>query len=600
MYKPLQKKNSSWTATSIQKKSKNVAKPGSSTVQAKRDTLSDSQELPSYSTTKADLLAENIMRSLETKEQEQVDTPTVQRFSEPGGAGLRLVAPPIVSTPVVQSSEIGIMRECAECAKEGQENSGEEGKEFDHESLTASGIQTKLTVGAPGDVYEQEADRVAAQVMSMPDNSPQVQRFAQEENPVQMKSLAHSITPLVQRRVDESVQMRELVQRVFQAGGTEASGDLESSLNASKGGGSPLAPSVRAFMEPRFGADFSSVRVHTGGEAVQMNRELGAQAFTHGSDVYFGAGKEPGNNELTAHELTHVVQQTGVVQRDIIIQCSSLNDYSDPGNLQHDPSRLSDTDIQATDEYQHLQQRFFPQQSPSPASVQELLLACRLALRYIREHQVSLTEAYLETFLPQARRQLAVTSESEGMVGQQMTWIGSGPGSGNTFETWASASSEQTAPPVSSLTTINCWEMILLAAYNAGMVSWQWIHNTYTAHKLDWYSYLVQALSGSGGVPYRIGHPNTLRPLRGDIVFFDGAAHVALANGVTDSQGRTQIISFWPPPDTPFTLDTTTTPISVAPTLDRVKVTTIEELNQSWTQDYGQPAFNITFATAPW
>jgi predicted chitinase len=46
-----------------------------------------------------------------------------------------------------------------------------------------------------------------------------------------------------------------------------------------------------------------------------MNRELGAQAFTHGSDIYFGAGKSPGNNELTAHELTHVVQQTGVVQR---------------------------------------------------------------------------------------------------------------------------------------------------------------------------------------------------------------------------------------------------------------------------------------------
>jgi hypothetical protein len=42
-----------------------------------------------------------------------------------------------------------------------------------------------------------------------------------------------------------------------------------------------------------------------------MNRELGAQAFTYGSDIYFGAGKSPGNNELTAHELTHVIQQTG-------------------------------------------------------------------------------------------------------------------------------------------------------------------------------------------------------------------------------------------------------------------------------------------------
>jgi hypothetical protein len=155
---------------------------------------------------------------------------------------------------------------------------------------------------------------VAAQVMSMsvaPDSSPQVQRFGEESNPVQKWSLAQSITPVAQRQVDEQVQLREIVQRAFQPGGTQASGDLESRLNASKGGGSALAPEVRAFMEPRFGADFSSVRVHTGSEAVQMNRELGAQAFTHGSDVYFGAGKSPGNNELTAHELTHVVQQTG-------------------------------------------------------------------------------------------------------------------------------------------------------------------------------------------------------------------------------------------------------------------------------------------------
>jgi peptidoglycan hydrolase-like protein with peptidoglycan-binding domain len=51
-----------------------------------------------------------------------------------------------------------------------------------------------------------------------------------------------------------------------------------------------------------------------------MNQELGAQAFTHGSDVYFGQGKEPGNNELTAHELTHVVQQTGAVQTKLNFQ----------------------------------------------------------------------------------------------------------------------------------------------------------------------------------------------------------------------------------------------------------------------------------------
>ena len=151
--------------------------------------------------------------------------------------------------------------------------------------------------------------------MSMPDNAPQVQRFEEEQNPIQMQSLGQSITPVVQRQVneqDEQVQMQPLVQRAFQGGGNQASGDLESRLHGSKGGGSPLAPEVQAFMEPRFGSKFNNVRVHTGGEAVQMSKELGAQAFTHGSDVYFGEGKSPGNNELTAHELTHVVQQGAV------------------------------------------------------------------------------------------------------------------------------------------------------------------------------------------------------------------------------------------------------------------------------------------------
>jgi hypothetical protein len=68
-------------------------------------------------------------------------------------------------------------------------------------------------------------------------------------------------------------------------------------------------------MEPRFGADFSQVRVHTDSQAIQMNQAVGAQAFTHGSDIYFGAGKSPGISDLTAHELTHVVQQTGAVQQ---------------------------------------------------------------------------------------------------------------------------------------------------------------------------------------------------------------------------------------------------------------------------------------------
>lgn len=220
-------------------------------------------------------------------------------------------------------------------------------------------IQAKLTVGAPGDKYEQEADAMASQVMSMPDSAVQreIAPEEQKEEEVRTKPLAAGITPLVQREAmpeeeeiqakplgnatiqreampedetqtkpisasiqrdissdEEEVQTKPALQRATD-GSFEAGGNIESRLNSSKGRGSPLPNEVRGFMEPRFGADFSQVRVHTGGDSVQMNRELGAQAFTHGSDVYFGAGKSLGNNELTAHELTHVVQQTGAVQR---------------------------------------------------------------------------------------------------------------------------------------------------------------------------------------------------------------------------------------------------------------------------------------------
>jgi len=153
-----------------------------------------------------------------------------------------------------------------------------------------STIQPKLTIGQPNDQYEQEADRVADQVMSMPDaTTPQtVQREAMPEE-VQMK-------PLLPRLPDGNLQADE---------------GVESRLNQSKGGGSPLSDEVRSFMEPRFGADFSQVRTHTGSTSIQMNQELGAQAFAHGSNIYFGAGKSPANSHLTAHELTHIVQQTG-------------------------------------------------------------------------------------------------------------------------------------------------------------------------------------------------------------------------------------------------------------------------------------------------
>ncbi|MEO1373921.1 MAG: DUF4157 domain-containing protein [Cyanobacteria bacterium J06635_10] len=156
-------------------------------------------------------------------------------------------------------------------------------------------IQTKLTVGKPGDKYEQEADTTAAKVMGMSDEAVQ-------------RNLSPSPSPMMERGEEEQQEIQRKGDRQQQ---TQPSSSLESRLGSSKGGGSPLADDVRGFMEPRFDADFGNVRVHTDSSAVQMNKELGAQAFAHGNDIYYGAGKSPGNNELTAHELTHTIQQTG-------------------------------------------------------------------------------------------------------------------------------------------------------------------------------------------------------------------------------------------------------------------------------------------------
>ncbi len=156
-------------------------------------------------------------------------------------------------------------------------------------------IQAKLKVGPAGDQYEQEADRMADQVTSQPapaTEAPAVQRQEEEEE-LQMK-------PIAPRQAGDAFEAEEEVER---------------RLTGLQGKGSPLPEEVRSDMERRFGADFGQVRVHTDNDAAELNQELQAKAFTHGSDIYFDAGNyDPGSStgkRLLAHELTHIVQQGG-------------------------------------------------------------------------------------------------------------------------------------------------------------------------------------------------------------------------------------------------------------------------------------------------
>ena len=186
----------------------------------------------------------------------------------------------------------------------------------DDEELRPKLIQTKLTIGQPGDKYEQEADRMAAKVMAMPEPQGLAQAGSTGSRKQNDTTLQRQInvSSLLQRETleekkDDELAMKPLIQLKGQP--LSAPNNFESQLAQHKGSGQPLSDDTRAFMEPRFGADFSGVRVH---ETPDLASAIQAQAFTHGQDIYFNSGKynlgSSGGKGLLAHELTHVVQQT--------------------------------------------------------------------------------------------------------------------------------------------------------------------------------------------------------------------------------------------------------------------------------------------------
>ena len=117
---------------------------------------------------------------------------------------------------------------------------------------------------------------------------------------------------------DEELQRQPKEQgKEFQGGAESASTPtvlppLEANIRSMRGRGEPLTASQRGFFEPRFGMEFSAVRVHSGPLAGELARSLNARAFTLGSEIVFGRAEyNPGSSaglNLLAHELTHVIQ----------------------------------------------------------------------------------------------------------------------------------------------------------------------------------------------------------------------------------------------------------------------------------------------------
>ena len=171
-------------------------------------------------------------------------------------------------------------------------------------------IQAKPAISQPGDRYEQEADQVAKQVMCMPAS----------ENMRNVGSAEYYLPTHVQRLSTQTEEVQRQPKESLLLPAKEGPGhtptvtpELHTYINSLKGGGQPLPEATRAFMEPRFGYDFSLVRVHTDARATQTAKAVNALAYTVGRNVVFGAGQYSpeiaAGQRLLAHELAHIVQQ---------------------------------------------------------------------------------------------------------------------------------------------------------------------------------------------------------------------------------------------------------------------------------------------------
>jgi hypothetical protein len=197
------------------------------------------------------------------------------------------------SPPPLSHAAPALRRKCAACG-------GEE-----EEGLTGV-IQPKLVIGAVDDPLEDEADRAADAVMRMAD--PVLSTAAPDISATGNNRLRRSCSAC---KADEDRQTLRAKEGAASGRGPGEAPPIVQDVLSSPG--QALDPDNRSFLETRFGADFSKVRVHTDSRAAHSARAVNAQAYTVGTHVVFETQRyAPSTSEgrrLLAHELTHVLQQ---------------------------------------------------------------------------------------------------------------------------------------------------------------------------------------------------------------------------------------------------------------------------------------------------
>ena len=194
--------------------------------------------------------------------------------------------------------------------------SAKEISKYTSKPATKGGIffQPKLTVNQPGDRYEQEADRMADQVMRMAAPGDAIQRKCKH---------------------CEEEEKKEVQRKESSSAAPETDIGFEQYVTGLGTQGRVLPSDTRSFFEPRFGYDFSNVRVHTGSDAAQSARSINALAYTTGNNIVFDSGQydpySASGKRLLAHELTHVVQQQSAPRRQAVQRTSARQVACSPG-----------------------------------------------------------------------------------------------------------------------------------------------------------------------------------------------------------------------------------------------------------------------------
>lgn len=175
--------------------------------------------------------------------------------------------------------------------------------------IKSGAIQAKLRISQPNDIYEQEADRVAEHIMRMPE--PEVSKNKTVPELSNYTSIQRRCPECAVNRLqeEETIQPKQGI-----GSAPEVALESETGINPIKGGGQPLPGSIRSYFEPRFGYDFSGVKIHTDEHAAESASSLNALAYTAGWDIVFGesqyAPETTSGMRLIAHELSHVIQQS--------------------------------------------------------------------------------------------------------------------------------------------------------------------------------------------------------------------------------------------------------------------------------------------------